>query len=123
MIYRTHVVVLRAVSEDWGSLPESLRTWHDAVAYVFGINARDPSDAVSMAVEAAKDAFGRDGDYIGGVVIEADCRCAYPSEFSGSEKYFHKPMSERGIFYVTGVTDFGVSKTECTEDTAELAAV
>src|SRR5579871_178522 len=104
MIYRTHVVVLRAVAEDWLKIPESEKTCHDAVTCVFGINAHDPSDAVKMAVAAAKDAFDREGDYIGGVVIEADCRCALPNEFSGYEKYFHNPKTERGIFYVSGVT-------------------
>lgn len=113
MIFRTLVMVLRAIPDELPGL--------NAVAYVFGINARDLSEATRMAAEAAKDAVDREGNYIGGVVIEADCRCSYPKEFSGYEKHFHKPIDERGIFYVSGVTYTGVFENTSAEAADELA--
>ena len=70
-----------------------------------------------MTIEAAKDAVDRDERYIGGVVIEVACRCGCSQEFEGAKKYFHQPMSEPGIFYVTGVTYTGVPSSM----TADLA--
>ena len=123
MIYRTNVAVLLAIPEDWSELPEFEKSWHDAVAYTFGINAHDLSDAVTMALAAAKNAVGREGEFIGGVVIEVQCRCVVPKEFEGYEKHFHAAMDGRGIFYVSGVTSYGVSKAESAEAAAELEAM
>jgi hypothetical protein len=112
MIFRTQVMVVCTIPQEWS----------DVVGYAFGVNATDASAAIKLTVDAARDAIDRDGHYIGGVVIEAACRCAYPGEFQGSEKYFHGPMSEHGIFYVTGVTYTGLSTPLSAEVAAELAA-
>ena len=115
MIYRTHVNVLRAVPGEY--------EWDTTVYYSFGINAQDTAEAVKMTVDAAKNAFDREGDYIGGVVLQVYCRYSFPEKFSGYEKYFLRPISEPGIFYVTGVTYTGTSEEWPQEVTAaELAA-
>lgn len=110
MIFRAQVAVLLAVPENWGSVPEPEKTLWEAVAYTLGINARGASDAIGLAVTAAQNAVGRDGEYIGGVVVEAHCRCAGPKEFDGYEKYFHAPVVEPGIFYVSGVTSYAIAE-------------
>jgi hypothetical protein len=112
MIFRTCVKVACAVPGEFT----------DSVAYAFGVNAANVAEAIRMTFEAAKDAVDREGDYIGGVVIETACRCAYPDEFEGAKKYFHRPMSEPGIFYVTGVTYTGFSKSMSAGVATELAA-
>jgi len=94
----------------------------DAVTYAFGVNATDAAEAIRLTVEAAKDAVGREGKYIGGVVIETACRCAYRDEFEGAKEYFHRPISEPGIFYVTGVTFTSFSKSMNAGVATELAA-
>jgi hypothetical protein len=123
MIYRIHVAVLLAVPENWGNLPETEKTFWDAVAYTFGLKASDASDAVNLTVTAAQNAVGRDGEFIGGVVVETHCRCVNREEFDGYEKYFLRQMNERGIFYVSGVTSYAISKEQATEAAAELEKV
>src|SRR5688572_710491 len=112
MIFRSSVKVACAVPEEFTH----------AVTYAFGVNATNASEAIRLTVEAAKDAVDRKGQYIGGVVIETACRCAYPDEFEGAKKYFHRPFSEPGIFYVTGVTYTGFSESMCAGLATELAA-
>lgn len=121
MIYRVHVAVLRSVADDLLDIPEAERTWLDMVAYTFGINALDATDAVGLAESAAKDAIDTSGDYIGGIVLEVDCRAAFPDEFSIYKEYCHSPMNERGIFYVSGVTYSAITKVLSTEVIAMLA--
>jgi hypothetical protein len=108
MFYRVHVTVLRAQRP--GGLPVSKSAWHDAIACTFGINAAEASDAVQLAVTAARNAFDRNGEFIGGVVVEIACRCVDGEEFDGHEKYFHRPMNEPGIFYVSGARHFGLPR-------------
>ena len=104
MLYRVHVAVLRLIPSPEPS-PDSRYQkagWHEAVAHTFGVNATNASEATQMAVEAAEGTVDRNGEYVGGVVVEVACRGAGLKEFEGYEKYFHSPIGERGIFYVSG---------------------
>ena len=116
MIYRVHVVVLRAI-------PNSISDSLNAAAYTFGINADSTADAVSRAVAAAQDATDRAGDYVGGIVLEAHCRSLARNEFDGYEKYFHTSSKVPGIFYVSGITYTGVHESMIGEAQAALEVV
>ncbi len=114
MIYRTNIAVLRAVPSKRYATEAAIAAWREkfveAVACTFGVNAEDLAEAVSLAAAAAQDAVDRKGDYIGGVVIETNCRCVDPKEFDGYQKYFHRPMERRGIFYVSGTHTFEIPR-------------
>ncbi|EEF57009.1 hypothetical protein [Pedosphaera parvula] len=123
MIFQVHVAVLLAVPEPWSDLPGSENDWHGAVSYFFGINATDPAEAVRMTVDAARNAVGREGEFIGGVIIEMHCQRVDATEFDESRKYFHQPIDQPGIFYVTGTTSIQLSRKRISEALAELESV
>jgi hypothetical protein len=111
MLFNVHVIVLRAVREslrhtDPAALEDRIDRWHDAIMYWFGINAESASDAVSQAERAAEHARDRDGQYIGGVVSQVQTRRAHIDEFANHDDFLLQPISQPGIFYVTGTTSF-----------------
>lgn len=110
MLYRVHVVVVLAIgsrSPD-GSVAAPIDHWADTVSYWFGVNAEDAGAAVAQVERAAEHARGRDGDYIGGVILELQVRSAAAVEFKGYEQYLIRPITDPGIFYVTGTTHSGL---------------
>lgn len=76
----------------------------EAVAYTFGINAPGTAEAANIAIAAAENAVDREKRFIGGIVVEVHCRSVNPQEFEGAEKYFCQPLTDHGIFYVSGLT-------------------
>jgi hypothetical protein len=110
MLYRVHVSVVTAMR---AGLPASSATtsddgWAETVSYFFGVNAETAASAAALAEQAAEHARDRDGRYIGGAVLELQVRSAAQEEFSGYEPYLLKPITARGIFYVTGTTTSGL---------------
>lgn len=125
MIYRTQIAVLRSVPWKRHDVDEyKVAAWQakflDAVAYTFGINAQNLAEAVNLAVAAARDAVDRNGQYVGGVVVENHSRCVAVEEFERYKKYFHRPIEEPGIFYVSGITTYSVPKMQVQGALAEL---
>lgn len=120
MIYRVHIVVLLAVPD---SALEPAGVVIDKVEYTLGINALDHANAVNIAVASASNAVDRDGRFIGGVVIETHCRCANREEYNGYEKYFHSPIGEHGVFYVSGTTWSTIAKELTIEAHIELKKI
>jgi hypothetical protein len=106
MIFRASIAVLCAAPSRPLGPDASMAVWRrqhfEIVALMFGINARNLSEAVTLAVDAGQHAFNRKGEYIGGVVLETNAQCVNPEEFESYRKYFHRPMDEPGVFYVSG---------------------
>jgi hypothetical protein len=120
MLFRTNVFVLRAVRDTRMNLPGN-DAWHDTVSYTFGINARDAAEAAAIAVKASESALGRDGDFVGGVVLEVQPKCVGREEFDGCEKYLMQPLDEPGIFYVSGITYTSIALHKANGATESLA--
>lgn len=107
MLYRVHVAVLRVLPSALAPGNSFERAdWQESVAHTFGVNAPNAAEATRIAVEAAEGTVDRNGEYMGGLVVETACRCVDLNEFYGYEKYFHGPINERGIFYVSGSNVF-----------------
>ncbi len=108
MLFRTKVFVVCALQDSrFKDMPG-----YDSAAYTFGINAGDAADAAAIAVRAAENAIGRNGDFIGGVVLEVHSKCVGPEEFTTYQKYLLQPLDERGVFYVSGVIHSSVAPHE-----------
>ena len=84
--------------------PTNARQWHDTVEYRLGINASTESNADSIAERAAQHSVDRDAQYIGGVVQAVSTNLTTQTELDEYSDYLMRPVSEPGIFYVSGVT-------------------
>jgi hypothetical protein len=112
MIFRVHVAVLCAVPfSHWDKRPQAEKDldYFDAVGSSFFVNADGASKAVALVTAAANRAVDRGGHYIGGIVIEVDCRVAPPDEWRLHQKYFYAPPEIAGIFYVSGTMSYSVA--------------
>lgn len=104
MLFRTNIFVVRAIYDERTLRFHADPKWHDTVSYTFGINADTAADAAVIAVRGAEKAIDRDGQFVGGVVVEVQPKCVGPEEFVGYEKYLIRPLHLPGIFYVSGIT-------------------
>lgn len=121
MLFRVHIAVVRAIpSAWWRNIPECERDSCDAVACTFGVNADTMDEAVRIAVTAAANAVNRNGDFIGGVPVEVNCRCVDREQFEGYDKYFHNPIDQRGIFHVSGTSGYSIQKALTADASAKL---
>lgn len=77
--------------------------------YTLGINAANSAAACETAARAAENAIDRDGDYVGGVVVELHTRCVGSEEFQRYEDFLIQPIDQTGIFYVSGISYFSAS--------------
>ncbi len=119
MLFFTDVAVICCLPLP-GVTPVGERTWHDTVEYRFGINASTESDADSIADHAARHAVDREGHYIGGVVWAVSTTPTTPAELDEYSDYLMRPISDPGIFYVSGVTYSCIGFGDITKFAAQL---
>lgn len=124
MIFRVEICLLNAE-------PDRLRgaggneevPWHDIYRVTLSVSAPDLSTAVSFATAAISESEDENGEYLGGVVIEARAVLVAASAFEGYEKYFDQPMEMPGLFYVSGRTHSTTTEETATPALEELARV
>jgi hypothetical protein len=112
MLFRTHIAVARAIPDRLFPGEGDSAPYLQTVTYTFGINADDAGDAATLAVRAGENAVDRMGEFVGGAVLELQCRCVGREEFENYKEYLLQPLDERGIFYVSGITYSGIGLQE-----------